>query len=61
VNRETQQEVDELWERLCEGGKIQGCGWVQDKFGISWQIYSGSLRRDHARQEPSHEGDATNE
>jgi predicted 3-demethylubiquinone-9 3-methyltransferase (glyoxalase superfamily) len=38
VNCETQQEVDELWKKLSEGGEIQQCGWLQDKYGLSWQI-----------------------
>jgi predicted 3-demethylubiquinone-9 3-methyltransferase (glyoxalase superfamily) len=38
VNCETQQEVDDLWEKLSEGGQQQPCGWLQDKFGLSWQI-----------------------
>ena len=38
VNCETQQEVDQLWEKLSEGGEIQQCGWLQDKYGLSWQI-----------------------
>jgi predicted 3-demethylubiquinone-9 3-methyltransferase (glyoxalase superfamily) len=38
VNCETQQEVDELWEKLSEGGEKQRCGWVKDKCGLSWQI-----------------------
>jgi predicted 3-demethylubiquinone-9 3-methyltransferase (glyoxalase superfamily) len=38
VNCESQQEVDELWEKLCEGGKEVQCGWLQDKYGLSWQI-----------------------
>jgi predicted 3-demethylubiquinone-9 3-methyltransferase (glyoxalase superfamily) len=38
VNCETQQEVDDLWEKLSEGGQTQPCGWLQDKFGLSWQI-----------------------
>jgi predicted 3-demethylubiquinone-9 3-methyltransferase (glyoxalase superfamily) len=38
VNCETQQEVDELWEKLSEGGEMQQCGWLQDKYGVSWQI-----------------------
>ena len=33
-----QQEVDELWDKLCEGGKPGQCGWLEDKFGLSWQI-----------------------
>jgi len=38
VNCETQQEVDELWEKLSEGGERQRCGWLKDKYGVSWQI-----------------------
>jgi predicted 3-demethylubiquinone-9 3-methyltransferase (glyoxalase superfamily) len=38
VNCKTQKEIDELWENLSEGGKIGQCGWLQDKYGVSWQI-----------------------
>jgi predicted 3-demethylubiquinone-9 3-methyltransferase (glyoxalase superfamily) len=38
VSCKTQEEVDALWERLSEGGEIQQCGWLKDKFGLSWQI-----------------------
>lgn len=38
VNCETQGEVDELWEKLSQGGEKQRCGWLKDKFGVSWQI-----------------------
>ena|ERR1017187_1450832 len=38
VNCETQQEVDDLWEKLVAGGKPVQCGWLTDKFGVSWQI-----------------------
>ena len=38
VNCETQAEVDELWEKLSEGGKKVECGWLKDKYGVSWQI-----------------------
>ncbi len=38
VNCETQEEVDELWEKLSEGGEEQGPGWLKDKYGLSWQI-----------------------
>lgn len=38
VNCETQEEVDEFWEKLSEGGEKSRCGWLKDKFGLSWQI-----------------------
>jgi predicted 3-demethylubiquinone-9 3-methyltransferase (glyoxalase superfamily) len=43
VNCETQQEVDELWEKLSEGGKKERCGWLKDKYGLSWQIIPSAL------------------
>jgi predicted 3-demethylubiquinone-9 3-methyltransferase (glyoxalase superfamily) len=38
INCETQQEIDELWEKLSEGGTKGQCGWLKDKYGLSWQI-----------------------
>ena len=38
VNCETQAEVDEMWEKLSEGGEKGPCGWLKDKYGLSWQI-----------------------
>ena len=38
VDCETQEEVDGLWEKLCEGGELGQCGWLKDKYGVSWQI-----------------------
>src|SRR5437899_2833414 len=38
VNCKTQEEVDELWEKLSEGGEQGQCGWLKDKYGLSWQI-----------------------
>jgi len=38
VTCETQDEVDALWDKLAAGGQVQPCGWLQDKYGLSWQI-----------------------
>jgi predicted 3-demethylubiquinone-9 3-methyltransferase (glyoxalase superfamily) len=38
VNCETQEKVDRLWEKLSKGGEIEQCGWLKDKYGVSWQI-----------------------
>ncbi len=38
VNCDSQAEVDEMWARLCEGGAPSQCGWLKDKFGLSWQV-----------------------
>jgi len=43
VNCETQAEVDELWAKLTEGGEESQCGWLKDKFGLSWQIVPSVL------------------
>ncbi|WP_210490147.1 VOC family protein [Rufibacter aurantiacus] len=43
VNCDTQEEVDEFWEKLSEGGSTQRCGWLKDKFGVSWQIVPTAL------------------
>ena len=43
VNCETQQEVDKLWEKLSACGERQQCGWLKDKYGLSWQIIPSAL------------------
>jgi predicted 3-demethylubiquinone-9 3-methyltransferase (glyoxalase superfamily) len=43
VNCETQAEIDQLWEKLSEGGQKVACGWLTDKFGVSWQIVPSIL------------------
>lgn len=43
VNCGTQKEVDELWERLAEGGATEQCGWLRDRYGVSWQIVPAVL------------------
>ncbi len=40
VKCETQKEIDEMWEKLSQGGKEGQCGWLKDKYGLSWQIVS---------------------
>jgi len=43
VNCETQEEVDALWDKLLAGGRKDRCGWLQDKYGLSWQIIPTAL------------------
>lgn len=43
VNCDTQGELDELWEKLSQGGEKGQCGWLKDKFGVSWQIVPAVL------------------
>jgi predicted 3-demethylubiquinone-9 3-methyltransferase (glyoxalase superfamily) len=43
VHCETQAEVDEYWEKLSAGGKENQCAWLDDKFGVSWQIVPNAL------------------
>lgn len=43
VNCETQEEIDELWEKLSESREKQGPGWLKDKYGVSWQIVPAIL------------------
>jgi predicted 3-demethylubiquinone-9 3-methyltransferase (glyoxalase superfamily) len=53
VNCETQQEIDEYWEKLSEGGEKSRCGWLKDKFGLSWQIVPtilGKLMQDQDQE-----------
>jgi len=45
VNCETQPEVDDLWNKLQAGGRPDQCGWLQDKYGLSWQIIPTALGR----------------
>jgi predicted 3-demethylubiquinone-9 3-methyltransferase (glyoxalase superfamily) len=61
VNCETQQEVDELWEKLSEGGEKGQCGWLKDKFGLSWQVIPsvlGTLLQDKDPQRAARVRDA---
>jgi len=43
VKRNSQQELDELWEKLSAGGGKGRCGWLKDKYGVSWQIVPSAM------------------
>ena len=45
INCETQAEVDRYWNHFLQGGKEQACGWITDKFGVSWQVTPTMLPR----------------
>lgn len=54
INCETQEELDYYWEKLSEGGdeKAQVCGWLKDKFGVSWQVIPSSLNEMMSDENP---------
>jgi predicted 3-demethylubiquinone-9 3-methyltransferase (glyoxalase superfamily) len=52
INCETQEEVDKYWEKLSEGGKKSECGWLKDKYGLSWQIVPIQLLQMIADKDP---------
>ena len=52
VNCETQAEVDELWRKLSAGGEEGPCGWLKDKFGLSWQIVPSALGKMMGDKDP---------
>jgi predicted 3-demethylubiquinone-9 3-methyltransferase (glyoxalase superfamily) len=52
VDCKTQEEVDDLWNKLSEGGKTDRCGWLRDKYGLSWQIVPSTLRELMADKDP---------
>ncbi len=56
VSCETQQEVDDLWARLSAGGKPGRCGWLEDKFGLSWQIIPRALGELMGDKDPARAG-----
>lgn len=56
VDCETQQEVDELWAKLTQGGEPGRCGWLKDKFGLSWQIIPTALGKLLSDKDPKKAG-----
>jgi len=43
IHCDTQEEIDDFWEKLSAGGKQERCGWLKDKFGVSWQVVPSIL------------------
>jgi len=60
VNCETQEEVDELWEKLSESGEKQQCGWLKDRYGLSWQIIPSILGKLLQDRDPAKAGRVMN-
>jgi len=56
VSCETQAEVDELWEKLSAGGEKSRCGWLKDRFGLSWQIIPEALGQLMSDPDPKKSG-----
>jgi predicted 3-demethylubiquinone-9 3-methyltransferase (glyoxalase superfamily) len=56
VNCETQDEVDYYWDRLSDGGEESQCGWLKDRYGLSWQITPTVLSELFARSDPAAAG-----
>lgn len=53
VNCATQAEIDHYWEKLSAGGQAQQCGWLTDRFGVSWQVVPADLGRMVADPDPA--------
>ncbi len=56
VNCDTQNEVDNFWEKLSEGGAKSQCGWLKDKYGLSWQIVPSILMKLMSDPDPEKTG-----
>jgi predicted 3-demethylubiquinone-9 3-methyltransferase (glyoxalase superfamily) len=52
IDCETQEDVDHYWERLSEGGKEQPCGWLKDRYGLSWQVVPTGMEELFADRDP---------
>ena len=52
ANCETQKEIDFLWDKLTDGGQESQCGWLKDKFGLSWQIVPEALQKLMGNHDP---------
>jgi predicted 3-demethylubiquinone-9 3-methyltransferase (glyoxalase superfamily) len=52
VNCENQEEVDELWDKLSEGGEQGPCGWLKDRYGLSWQVVPTALGQMLSDEDP---------
>jgi predicted 3-demethylubiquinone-9 3-methyltransferase (glyoxalase superfamily) len=52
VNCESQEEVDDLWAKLSAGGQESQCGWLKDKYGLSWQIIPAALGEALGNKDP---------
>jgi len=50
---DTQEEIDDLWDKLCDGGEPVQCGWLKDKFGLSWQIVPSIVPRLISDKDPA--------
>lgn len=53
VKCETQQDVDDYWEKLSAGGTKERCGWLKDKYGVSWQIIPNALGKFLQEKDPT--------
>jgi len=53
ISAETQPEIDELWNKLTEGGEPSRCGWLKDKYGLSWQVVPPMLGKLLADKDPA--------
>lgn len=56
VKGETQEEIDYYWDKLLDGGEAQQCGWLKDKFGLSWQIVPAQLSELFGGDDPQRAG-----